>query len=284
MTIRLETLPRASATGFTILEHAVSLSVIALVLGSVLVPLQTQIESRKLDETRRMLDLATEMLLGYAAANGYFPCPADSASNGQEPLGTNHVTGSCAQSHGFLPAALLGFRPTDAQGYAVDAWEGNSQRIRYAISSQAVGGIANPLTRTNGLRSAPLASFGATPHFHICQSGNGVAAADCGVAVTLASNAVAVVWSVGANGATGGTSVHEAQNPNPNGGSADRVFVSRGPSKVVGNEFDDLVAWIPVTTLTSRLVAAGQFTPAGQTVASPPAGGVVLAGGNGNAQ
>ena len=31
------------------------------------------------------------------------------------------------------------------------------------------------------------------------------------------------------NGATGGTSAHEAQNPNPNGGSADSVFVSRGP-------------------------------------------------------
>lgn len=280
MNARPERTLQKSAAGFTILEHAVSLSVIALVLGSVLVPLQTQIETRKIDETRRMLDLATEMLLGYAAANGYFPCPADAASNGQEPIGTNHVTGSCAQSHGFLPAALLGFRPTDAQGYAVDAWEGNAQRIRYAVSNQTVGGVPNPFTRTNGLRSAPLASLGAAPLFHICQSGNGAAAGDCGAAVTLASNAVAVVWSVGANGATGGVSVHEAQNPNPNGGSADRVFVSRGLSKVAGHEFDDLVAWIPVTTLTSRLIAAGQFTPVGQTATSPPPGGVVLTAGN----
>src|SRR5688500_6782377 len=103
--------------GFTILEHAVSLSVIALVLGSVMGPLQTPIESRKSDETRRALELAQEMLRGFAAANGYFPCPADGASNGQESLGTDHVTGSCPVSHGFLPAALLGFRPTDAQGY-----------------------------------------------------------------------------------------------------------------------------------------------------------------------
>ena len=88
--------------------------------------------------------------------------------------------------------------------------------------------------------------------------------------MTLASNAVAVVWSVGANGATGGTSVHEAQNPNPNGGSADVVFVTRTPSNVTGNEFDDIVSWIPATALLSRIVLAGQFTPAAQTSLSPP--------------
>jgi type II secretory pathway pseudopilin PulG len=277
MNARIQKFAR-SAAGFTILEHAVSLSIIALVLGSVLVPLQTQLENRKLDETRRMLDVAAEMLLGYAAANGYFPCPADAASNGQEPLGTNHVTGGCAVSHGFLPAALLGFRPTDAQGYAVDAWDGASQRIRYAVSSQTIGGVANALTRTNGLRSAPLTSFGSTPLFHICQSGNGATASDCGTAVTLASNAVAVVWSVGPNGAKGGSSVHEAQNPNPNGGSADFVFVSRGHSNVTGHEFDDLMTWIPATTLMGRLVAAGQFTPAAQTAVSPlnPGSGAIV--------
>jgi type II secretory pathway pseudopilin PulG len=256
--------------GFTILEHAVSLSVVALVLGSILVPLQTQIESRKIDETRRTLDLAQEMLLGFAAANGYFPCPASEASNGQEPLGSNHATGSCPLYNGYLPAALLGFTPSDAQGFAVDAWDTKANRIRYAVSEQTIGGITSAFTRVNGMRSVPLASLGATPLLFICQSGAGAGASDCGSAVTLASNAVVVVWSVGANGSTGGTSVHEAQNPNPNGGSADRVFVSRTLSNVAGNEFDDLVSWVPVTALLSRLVLAGQFTPAAQSATSPP--------------
>ena len=258
------------ARGFTLLEHAVSLSVIALVLGSIMVPLQTQIESRKIDETRRALELAQEMLLGYAAAHGYFPCPASASSNGQEPAGTDHANGICPVWHGFLPAALLGFKPTDAQGYALDAWETAPNRIRYAVSSSTVGGIAQPLTRVNGMRSVPMASIGATPLLYVCQSGNGVTAQDCGSAVTLASNAAVVVWSVGANGATGGTSVHEAQNPNPNGGSADRVFVSRGLSTAAGHEFDDLVTWIPATALVNRLIVAGQFTPVGQSSASPP--------------
>lgn len=265
-----------SSSGFTLLEHAVSLSVIALVLGSIMMPLQTQLETRKVDETRRMLELAHDMLIGFAAANGYFPCPADATSNGQEPLGTNHLTGACPLSHGFLPAALLGFRPTDANGFAMDAWEG-AGRIRYAISDRSVGGVSNPFTRTNGLRSVPLASFAATSLFHVCQSGHSVSTEDCGAAVTLASNAVAVVWSVGPNGATGGTSVHEAQNPNPNGGSADRVFVSRATSAVPGNEYDDIVSWIPVTLLLSRLVMAGQFTPVGQTSTTPSAPPLVRA-------
>ena len=229
-----QTVARAQS-GFTIIEHAVSLSIIALLLGSIMVPLQTQIENRKVDETKRTLEIAQEMLLGFAAANGYFPCPATASSNGQEPLGTDHTIGSCPVWHGFLPAALLGLRPTDAQGFALDAWDRPENRIRYAVSASAIGGIAQALTRANGLRTAPIATFAAAPLLHVCQSGNGVTPNDCGSAVTLASNAAIVVWSAGANAATGGKSAHEAQNPNPNGGSADRVFVSRGVSDVAGH-------------------------------------------------
>lgn len=256
--------------GFTLIEQAVALCVIALLLGSILVPLQTQIENRKIDDTRRMIDLAQEMLLGFAAANGYFPCPADAASNGNEAAGTNHAIGSCPVYHGYLPAALLGFVGTDAQGYALDAWQVASNRIRYAVTDRTIAGVPNAVTRSNGLRSIPLSNLGSTRLLHVCESGHGATAVDCGSAVTLSSNAVALVWSVGPNGATGGTSVHEAQNPNPNGGSADAVFVTRAASNVSGNEFDDIVSWIPATTLSSRLILAGQFTPAAQTASSPP--------------
>jgi type II secretory pathway pseudopilin PulG len=259
-----------AAAGFSILEQAVSLSVIALILGSILVPLQTQIETRKNEETRRLVELAQELVLGFATANGYFPCPADGASSGQEAAGSNHTTGACPTFNGYLPAALLGFKPTDAEGYAVDAWESRANRIRYAVADQTVAGVASAFTRANGLRSVPLSSLGATPLLYICQSGSGTSATDCGSAVTLASNAAVVVWSVGANAPVGGASVHEAQNPNPNGGSVDRVFVSRTLSTVAGSEFDDVVTWIPATALVSRLVLAGQFTPAAQSAVSPP--------------
>ncbi len=261
---------RRTSTGFTLLEHAVSLTVIALLLGSIMIPLQTQIESRKIDETKRMLELAQELLLGFAAAHGYFPCPATATSAGQEPQGADHVTGGCPVWQGFLPAAALGYRPVDARGYALDAWEASSNRIRYAVANTTLAGVPQALTRANGVRSVPLSSLATTPLYYVCQSGSGVTANDCGAAVTLASNAAVIVWSVGPNGATGGTSAHEAQNPNPNGGSADRIFVSRGPSSVAGHEFDDIVTWIPATALVSRLVLAGQFAPAGPVPVSPP--------------
>ena len=259
------------ARGFTLMEQAVSLTVIALLLGSLTVPLQTQIENRKIDETRRMLEHAQEMLLAHALANGRFPCPATATSNGREPPGTDPATGACPEWYGFLPAALLGLRPTDASGYALDAWEAPANRIRYAVAPFAIAGVPQALTRVNGMRGLPLASLASTPLFHVCQSGSGATANDCGSAVVLSSNAAVVVWSVGPNAASGGTSVHEAQNPNPNGGNADRVFVSRGPSTADGHEFDDIVAWIPATALIARLISAGQFTPPIAIAATTPA-------------
>jgi type II secretory pathway pseudopilin PulG len=269
MQMELPTLVRM--TGFTLLELAVSLFVLALLLASALTPIQTQIEERKVEETSRLLTQAQDALLGYAAAHGYFPCPSDGSSNGKEPAGTDHGSGNCPVWHGFLPAAVLGWTPIDAEGYAIDAWGLRTNRIRYAVSNQTIAGVPNPFTRTNGLRSIPIASLGATPMLYVCESGLGVnPGTDCGSAVTLASNAAVVLWSAGANAATGGTSVHELQNPNPNGGSADRIFVSRSRSTGSGNEFDDLLTWVPVTALLSRLLVAGQFTPAAQSAASPP--------------
>ena len=247
---------RDSATGFTIVEFAIALAVFVLAIGAVLIPLGRQVEIRKSDETRRLLAEAQDALLAYASAHGYFPCPASATSNGLEPQpGTDHTTGDCPVWQGFLPAALLGFTPIDSRGYATDAWLLPGNRIRYAISNHAIGGITNPFTRTEGLRMVPIAAVPATPLFYICQSGVDVTAANCGTSGTLTSSAAIVLWSVGPSGANGGTSVHEAQN-----GSADRVFVSRPYSDVVGNEFDDILMWISGVTIISRLTSAGHVT------------------------
>ena len=95
---------------------------------------------------------------------------------------------------------------------------------------------------------------------HVCASGIGISgAANCGNAETVVSTAPVVVWSVGQNGARGGRSAHEAQNPNPNGGSSDRLFVSRAHSTTREHEFDDVVTWIPMPVLIQRMVAAGHL-------------------------
>lgn len=262
------------AAGFTVIEMAVVLVVIALLLGSLLVPLQTQVESRKFDETQRLLDQAREALLGYATAYGYFPCPASTTSNGQEAVGFDHAIGAVntcpatvigANTYiGFLPAARLGFTPTDANGYALDAWVLSPQnRIRYAVSNVTVNGITQPFTRVNGMKNAGMANITNTALLYVCNSGTGVVAGtNCGTAVRLTDNAPVVIWSVGPNAATvtaATLSVHEAQNPNPAGGSNDRIFVSRTKSGGTAGDFDDIVTWIGASPLFNRLIAAGQL-------------------------
>jgi prepilin-type N-terminal cleavage/methylation domain-containing protein len=253
---------RSSAdTGFTMIELAVALFLIALLFGSIAMPLQTRVEIRKAEETAHILHQARTALLGYAAANGYLPCPADESSAGQEAPGTNHETGYCPTYFGFLPAAALGMDVPESRGYAVDAWGGSANRTRYAVSSYSVGSVANAMTRVNGMRSAGVARLSdpALSLFHVCDSGSGVSpGSTCGKAVTLVSSTPAVIWSSGANAASGGASVHEAQNPHASGGSADRLFVSRARSNASGAEFDDQVTWIPMSVLLHRLLAAGQ--------------------------
>ena len=59
--------------GFTLIEMAVALFIITLVLGSILVPLNTQVEQRKTTDTQRILAHAMEALAGFAAVNGRLP-------------------------------------------------------------------------------------------------------------------------------------------------------------------------------------------------------------------
>jgi hypothetical protein len=105
---------------------------------------------------------------------------------------------------------------------------------------------------------------------YVCAIGNGVVESGvntgCGAAagqVLLTDRAPVVLWSLGANAATGGgSSVHEAPNQFPAamaGGALDRVYVSHTPSNTSGAEFDDIVTWLSVGNLVSRMVLGGQL-------------------------
>ena len=106
---------------------------------------------------------------------------------------------------------------------------------------------------------------GLSPDLRVCRSGAGITgagnAANCAAADVLSQNAVAVIYSLGANAATGGLSSDEVQNPNPNSANNDRAFVSRvrGAPGTAAAEFDDLVTWLSPNILYSRLVMAGQL-------------------------
>ncbi|WP_229415627.1 type II secretion system protein [Pseudoduganella armeniaca] len=61
--------------GFTLVEVAIVLVVVGLLIGGLITPLSTQLEQRRVADTRRALEEARDALTGFAIRNGYLPCP-----------------------------------------------------------------------------------------------------------------------------------------------------------------------------------------------------------------
>jgi type II secretory pathway pseudopilin PulG len=251
--------PRA-AHGFTLVELGVVMMIVALLLGSVLYTLSAQLGQRTIEETRSRLETARELLLSYAIVKGRLPCPASTTTNGDEsPAGG----GACSDYYtGFLPAKAIGLQPTDAFGYALDAY-GN--RIRYAVSSV---GPANHFTtaaslKANGITTSPNDLL-------ICATSSAITLVppppSCGglaLSVTNQNIVAAVVWSQGKNFATvGAGGSDEAANnkirlPVAQNNHPVFVFHTPVPAGAANGEFDDYLVWITVGELYSRLISAG---------------------------
>lgn len=237
--------------GFTLVEMAVVLVIVALLIGGMLMPLTAQQDLRARQETQRTLVDIQEALLGFAVTRGRLPCPASPGATGAEnpPNG-----GACVNAlDGFVPGITLGLQPVDPQGYVLDGW---GSRIRYTVTNVDIGTTTKTFTTGNAMNTAGLAALAAD--LRICSTGIGItnpgmANADCAPGATLSASAVMVLLSTGKNGATGGLSADEAANLN-----GDRVFVAHEPVAGV-NEFDDLVVWLSSNLLVSRLVAAGRL-------------------------
>lgn len=265
---------RRADAGFSLVELAIAVFVMALVIGGFLVPITSQVESRKIVETQRILDQAREALLAYVAANGYFPCPSSAATNGQEAV-PNHTTGSCDASVtgtggiyvGFLPAVTLGLSPLDSNGFLLDAWGtsvNSPNRIRYAVANASTSGalcpaspVQNPYTQNGGIRKATMGCvLSQTTLLYVCNSGTGITATGCGTATELSDNSIAVIWSLGANAGitAGGNAPNEDKNQDGN-----RVMVLAPYSRIAGSEFDDQLVWIGPPMLFNRMIAAGML-------------------------
>lgn len=251
--------PTFVAKGFTLIELAIVLFVIALLLGGMLLPLAGQQDIRNFGDTQKILTESRDALLGFAMANDRLPCPATTPNGVESPLGG----GACTNPHdGFLPAATLGLSPVDAQGYRLDGWGGNSvNRIRYAVTTANT----NAFTTQNGMKTTGMTTL--APDLEICNSGAQIrippivtlpdtTAMYCHPSYRVSQDAVAVIYSVGKNASTGGTGADENHNPNPKSTlAADRAFVNAQQ----GIAFDDQMLWLSKSMLFNRMVAAGRL-------------------------
>ena len=241
--------------GFTLIELAIALVIIALLATGLMISMVAQRESIAAAETQRQLSEARDALLGFAAAHGRLPCPAAPAATGvEQPAGG----GNCNNPwDGFLPALTLGLHPTDPNGYALDGW-GNP--LRYAVTTSSHATCPNScFTTTDGAKNAWNVGPGTlSPDLHVCSTSAGTtgggANATCAPGTSLATNAVAVIFSRGANGGVVPTSDDEQAN-----GNSDRLFVSHTPTATGANEFDDLVLWMSPNILYNRLIVVGRL-------------------------
>lgn len=228
---------RAGQTGFSFIELAVAMFIMTLLLGSILVPLGTQIEQRQNTETLRILEEARDALLGHAIANGRLPCP-DTNNDGAENISSGVCTTVSGIAHGTLPWQTLGLARSDSWG----------NRIRYAVHGDYA-------------RTTSLFTLGTnTSNLQVCGSST-----TCASSIT--SEAVAVLISHGKNGygstqaASGTSNVAPASADEIENTNADSNFVSRvpSPSDSAAGEFDDVVVWLPRYILFNKMVSAGKL-------------------------
>ena len=245
--------------GFTLVEIAIVLVIFGLILSTLLLPLRAQREQAFINQTNNTLDIARQSLLGFAQSQGRLPCPATVISNG---LASPALGGNCDVQLGFLPAATLGLQPTNAQGFAIDAW---NNPIMYAVTQSDSGGANTPDYTTNdvndGINVVGInALIASTDNLRVCNAQTGVTATRCSSGAEtnyLINNAVAVLYSTGATGSQVAGGLDETANPLV-ASKPKMVFVSRSAT-AAPNEFDHVVTWISPYILYNAMIQAGQL-------------------------
>ena len=247
------------APGFSLIEMAFVLIIVTLLLGGLLVPFATQVEQKRIGETRKAMEEIKEALLGFALSHSstdvspapiqpYLPCPdstitpvpGDGSGATNDGREDRNLNGSCAVSEGNLPWVDLGVSQSDP-------W-GNSFHYRVSLTFADSTSGFGLLAPTDGIT--------------VCSTFTG-----CPAANKLADTLPAVVLSFGKNGQSFACPT-AGRNDECENRDIDANFVSRiitAASSPCGNpgqplcEFDDLVTWLSPNVLFNRMVAAGRL-------------------------
>lgn len=224
--------------GFSLIEIALVLVIVGLALGGIVSAIGPQLENKRINETQKALEEVKDALIGFAIVNGRLPRPATSATNGVEAAGC----ATEALCTGLVPWTTLGVTK-------LDSW---AKVLRYSVTPA--------YATTTGLTTATLGT-------KTVQTRDAL-----GVLTSLATQVPAVIFSSGklSFGTTDGGSgipTQSAANTNADeisNNAASVTFIQRPvntSTTVVGGEFDDIVIWLPKTTLVSRLGQAGKPLP-----------------------
>lgn len=238
---------REEQGGFTLIELAVVLVIVGVLIGSFVGSFTERIDTTRRDDTRKELEEIKQALLAfvYSSAGPLYalPCPdTDIPPDGfSNPVGAGACT--AGNTVGTLPWATLGMGREDAWGTQYSYWvDGNYADNTTGFTLDTNSGISAQInTRANN------------------------------AAITVANNAVAVVFSRGKNG-YGGISRDGINRPaipatghddELDNADANAVFMSRFQTEegvtTAGGAFDDILVWINVFELKSKMVETGRL-------------------------
>lgn len=229
--------------GFTLVELAVVMVIVALLMGTLAFPLSALVDQRNYNETQQQINEIREALIGFAIINGRLPRPATSATNGAE--NPNLCNGTDATCTGFIPWSTLGVKKTDA-------W---NKLIRYSVTP-AYADAAFTLI-TSGTKKVQTRDYSGIASYLVGASGACSSASPCAPAVIYSTGRKH--WGTTEDGSAlpDGSATNADEDVNAN---ASTVFQARIESTVPsGGEFDDIVVWISPSILMNRMVTAGRL-------------------------
>lgn len=255
-------------SGFTLIEIAIVLLIVAIILGYTVAMVPVQQELKQYRQADAEMTRIIDSLYAFAQVNGYLPCPAFNASNGFECRiddtagvpgacdGINPNADSCDDWFGFVPGKSLGIEGRySSVGMLLDPW-GMPYRYQITDSDHLTAGANGEEDFVIQGEMSDVGISNLAPDLSVCST-TPVSALSCGTAdKIIVSGLPAVILTTGKDM---GNVASGFQDENLDNSAADRVFVKTTFNHTAGSEFDDLVKWISPNILYSKMIQAGQL-------------------------
>ena len=276
-------------SGFTLIEVAIVLLIVAILLGYTVALFPRQQDLKKYRAVEVEMDRVIEAIIGFAQVNGRLPCPAVPNSGGDEDGGG---AVDCNNYGGFVPVNTLGLTgKLNQDTLLLDPW-GNP--YRYYVTNNDFNGIGgSDFVRNGEMRAVGLVDSNADNYidldgrYLICDDNGTTIDDECTGANEVFGNASGtgqyagapfVLLSQGRNWNEGAAVNDELENIGGDLSNTD-LGIANGPS---GNEyllkdvaagettfvrrpsgfaddFDDVVRWVSPNILYSKMIEAGQL-------------------------
>jgi len=250
-------------SGFTLIEIAIVLLVVAILLGYSVAMLPVQKELKQYNHANDEMNSIIEHLIAFAQVNGRLPCPDDDADALFDGLEDRSGLNACDGYFGYLPAKTLGIDGKySAEGLLIDPW---GTEYGYAVSEgDASSDGENDMVTANEIRDEGIANVVdvllSPPDLFLCTDSTVNANhTDCTTVtggVEAVANVAAVVVSLGKDFEIPATSNIQAENIDDFlAGTNDKVFIL-SPRR---DDYDDIVKWVSTNLLFSKMIEAGQL-------------------------